>query len=292
MLPGLQHGGTGSNQEAVRPALAERRSEIGRARGGGQRGSPDLDPQPRPGTPARAGTGAANTGGNNYTDQKGAPPRHQSGRLHYSAEGERFRVNADCCAPAVARRTVPAGRRAVLCHPARTGAGTGGAFLVPRAGRALLLPRSPTAGRSSGRRYRLGRADQTVRSCRVLARPHPGATVTTANRRAPDRQRQRDDHGAAVTTSPPICRFFVVIVNGAYVFRFGGGQHACLSAAERGGEVGLGAHRRAGPRTPAPGHAGHEVLSASQSDASRSTVYPTSCSCQATQSAQAVSRPA
>jgi hypothetical protein len=44
--------------------------------------------------------------------------------------------------------------------------------------------------------------------------------------------RQRDDHGATVTTNPadmsvpPICPFFFVVVNGAYVVRFDGGQQS------------------------------------------------------------------
>jgi hypothetical protein len=35
----------------------------------------------------------------------------------------------------------------------------------------------------------------------VLARPHPDATVTVANRHARDRRRHRDDDDATVTTS-------------------------------------------------------------------------------------------
>ena len=76
-----------------------------------------------------------------------------------------FRVKADCCPRTVTRRAVPADRRAVPCHPVRTGVGTGGAFLVSR--RPLILPtlgsrgipstwRSPTARRPGGspRRHR------------------------------------------------------------------------------------------------------------------------------------------
>ena len=49
--------------------------------------------------------------------------------------------------------------------------------------------------------------------------------------------RQRDDHGATVTTNPadmsvpPICPFFFVVVNGAYVVRFDGGHSLGISRA-------------------------------------------------------------
>ena len=57
-----------------------------------------------------------------------------------------------------------------------------------------------THGRLPARPCRPGRAE--IRSCLVLARLQPDATVTTANRHARDRNRQRDDQGATVTTSP------------------------------------------------------------------------------------------
>jgi len=53
-------------------------------------------------------------------------------------EGDLFCVKADVLVRPVASWAVPAGRRTGLCHPVRTGAGRGGALLVPPA-RHLIL---------------------------------------------------------------------------------------------------------------------------------------------------------
>src|SRR6185503_7551368 len=61
--------------------------------------------------------------------------------------------------------------------------------------------------------------------------PGPRAPATRRHRDDGQPARPRPTHGSVTTTAPPrrpappICPFFVVIVNGAYIVILGGGQH-------------------------------------------------------------------
>jgi hypothetical protein len=122
---------------------------------------------------------------------------------------------------------------------------------------------SPDHPRPARRAAGTGSAGLRVRSCRVLARPHPGATVTTANRRAPDRQPQRDDHGAAVKTRP--ADMSVLRRHCERRLRRQIRRRATPVPQRRRSRRPSRPEctpRAAGLRTPAPDHAGHEVPSA------------------------------
>src|SRR4051812_34731258 len=85
--------------------------------------------------------------------------------IHRRQRGRALCVNADSWVTPVARRAVPAGLRAVLCRLVRTGAGAGGALLVPRPVLDLALS---SCGTPSSRRSQ-------------AARP-PGAALGTIDR--------------------------------------------------------------------------------------------------------------
>jgi hypothetical protein len=72
--------------------------------------------------------------------------------------------------------------------------------------------------RPAPRPARIGRAGLRSRSCRVLARPSPGATVPTSSPRARARLRHRDDPAHAS------CPISVGMVNGVVVVLRGGQQ--------------------------------------------------------------------